>query len=138
MLIFVHAEHYSDTEKGDFLLWKNPFSLSCKTPWFFPYIMSSAKQFYPKCQVFQWPLILCKYSYPKWTDQLGVRAKASGEAKGAADPPPPGPVKPDTSSLWMELFCLDSVILILETCNVCHFHIWGRFFGDISRDKCWK
>ena len=67
-----------------------------------------------------------------------VRAVASGGAKGTAVPP--GPVEPDKSSLWMDLFSLDSVILIVVTCNYyClpfSFHIRGRFFGDISHDKC--
>ena len=44
-----------------------------------------------------------------------VRAVASGGAKGTAVPP--GPVEPDKSSLWMDLFSLDSVILIVVTCN---------------------
>ena len=47
---------------------------------------------------------------------------------------PPGPVEPDTLSLWMELFSLDSVILIIAI--VCHFQVRGRFFGDIFHDKC--
>ena len=73
-----------------------------------------------------------------------VRAVASGGggggggAKGTAVPP--GSVEPDKSSLWMDLFSLDSVILIVVTCNYyClpfSFHIRGRFFGDISHDKC--
>ena len=29
---------------------------------------------------------------------------------------PPGPVDPDTASLWMDLFSLDSVIFIIVTC----------------------
>ena len=33
----------------------------------------------------------------------------------------PGPVEPDTLSLWMELFSLDSVILIIATCNCLPF-----------------
>ena len=32
----------------------------------------------------------------------------------------------------MDLFSVDSVILIIAI--VCHFHIRGRFFGDISHD----
>ena len=61
-----------------------------------------------------------------------------GGGKGAA---PPGPVELDKSSLWMDLFSLDSVFLVIVTCNncyVCNFHIRDRFFGDISHDKCWK
>ena len=34
----------------------------------------------------------------------------------AESPPPPGPVDPDTASLWMDLFSLDSVIFIIVTC----------------------
>ena len=34
---------------------------------------------------------------------------------------PPGPVEPETSSLWMDLFALDSVILIIVTCNCLPF-----------------
>ena len=41
-----------------------------------------------------------------------IRAVASGEARGAAAPL--GPVEIDTSSLWMDLFSLDSVILIIK------------------------
>ena len=114
MLFFLHAEHYSETEKGDFLLWKILSHFPVRCPDFFLHytILSQVPNF-------QWPLNLCKYMYPKWTDQLGVRAIASRGARGAAAPPSPfGPVKPDTSSLWMELFSLDSVILIIETCNL--------------------
>ena len=45
---------------------------------------------------------------------------ASGGVRGAASPL--GPVGIDTSSLWMDLFSLDSVILIIVV--------------DISHDKC--
>ena len=50
---------------------------------------------------------------------------------------PPGSVEPDTRSLWMELFSLGTVVFIILTCNiiVCHFHMRGRFSGDISHDK---
>ena len=34
---------------------------------------------------------------------------------------PRGPVEPDTLSLWMDLFSLDSVILIIVTCNCLPF-----------------
>ena len=51
-----------------------------------------------------------------------IRAVASGGggglvggARGAAAPL--APVELDTSSLWMDLFSLDSVILIIVTCN---------------------
>ena len=46
------------------------------------------------------------------------RAVAS---KGEQLPPPPGTVEPNTSSLWMDLFSLDSVILIMVTCNCLPF-----------------
>ena len=40
----------------------------------------------------------------------------------------PGPPEPDKLCLWMDLFSLDSVILIVVTWNiVCHFH--GREIG---------
>ena len=42
-----------------------------------------------------------------------------------------GLVEPDTSSLWLDLLSLDSVILIIATCSV-FFISQGRFFGDIS------
>ena len=42
------------------------------------------------------------------------RPVASGGG-GAGGQLTPGPVEPDTSSLWMELFSLDSVILIKVT-----------------------
>ena len=38
---------------------------------------------------------------------------------------PPGPVEPDKSSLWMDLFSLASVILIVVTCNRVPFS-WPR------------
>ena len=38
--------------------------------------------------------------------------RGGGEAAAS-----PGPVEPDTSSLWMDSFSLDSVVLIIETCN---------------------
>ena len=41
-----------------------------------------------------------------------------GGGEGAAAPL--GPVMPDTSSLWMEMFSLDLDILIIVSC---HFHI---------------
>ena len=42
-----------------------------------------------------------------------IRAVVSGEARGAAAPL--GPVEIDASSLWMDLFSLDSVILIIKS-----------------------
>ena len=47
------------------------------------------------------------------------RAVASGGVgvgKGGSCPPP-RPVEPDTTSLWMDLFSLNSAILIIVTCN---------------------
>ena len=84
MPFFLHAEHYSDTEKGDFLLWKILSHFSVRRPDFFLHytILSQVPNF-------QWPLNLCKYMYPKWTDQLGVTAIASRGARGAAAPSPP-------------------------------------------------
>ena len=55
-----------------------------------------------------------------------VRAVASGN-KGASCPPA-GLVDPDTSSLWLDLLSLDSVILIIATCSVCYFHQSRSFF----------
>ena len=55
--------------------------------------------------------------------------------QGGSCPLSPGPVKPDTSSLWVDLFSLDSVILIINR-DLQLFAIRGRFFGDISHDKC--
>ena len=45
-------------------------------------------------------------------------ARGDGGAHGGPLPPPPWPVEQDTSSLWMGLFSLDSVILIIVTCNL--------------------
>ena len=53
-----------------------------------------------------------------------TRAVASGGGRGrrgATTPLPPGPVELDTSSLWMDWFSLDSVILIIVTCNCLPF-----------------
>ena len=58
------------------------------------------------------------------------RAVASRGARKAAAPPSPRPVELDTSSLWMDLFSLDSVNFDLSD-----LHIRGRFFGNISHDK---
>ena len=40
----------------------------------------------------------------------------------------PGPIEPDKSSLWMDLFSLDSVILIIVTCNCLPFSYWRSIF----------
>ena len=45
-----------------------------------------------------------------------------------------GPVEPDKSSLLIDLFSLDSVILIIVTCNCLPFAM--SIFRDISHDKC--
>ena len=37
----------------------------------------------------------------------------------------PGPVEPDKTTLWINLFFLDSVILIVVTCNCLPFP-WPR------------
>ena len=48
------------------------------------------------------------------------------------------PVEPDTSSLWMDLFCLDSVILIIVTCN-CLPHIsWQVLKIAFHSLQIWK
>ena len=49
------------------------------------------------------------------------RAVASGGVGKGGSYPPPQPVEPDKSSLWMNLFPLDSVILIVLTCNCLPF-----------------
>ena len=49
--------------------------------------------------------------------------------KGAAVPP--GPVEPDKSSLWMDLFSLDSVIFVKVTCNCLPFSYWRSIFSKI-------
>ena len=46
-------------------------------------------------------------------------ARVGGGGKRAAALP--GPIEPDKSSLWMDLFSLDSVILIMVTCNCLPF-----------------
>ena len=47
-----------------------------------------------------------------------IRAVASGGGGGARGAAAPlAPVELDTSSLWMDLFSLDSVIFIIVTCN---------------------
>ena len=41
---------------------------------------------------------------------------------------PPGPVEPDTLSLWMDLFSLDSLIFIVITCNCLIFSNARSYF----------
>ena len=67
--------------------------------------------------------------------QMIGRVASRGTRGAAGTPPPPGPVEPGKSSLWIDLSSLDSVILIIVTCSwiVCHFHVRGRLFGGISR-----
>ena len=47
------------------------------------------------------------------------------EPRGGGGQLPPGTVEPDKSSLWMDLFPLDSVILIVVTC-ICFQFSRGR------------
>ena len=56
-----------------------------------------------------------------------TRAVASGGQGGSCRP---GPVEPDKSSLWMDLFSLDSVILIIVTCNCLPFSYSRSNFSD--------
>ena len=62
------------------------------------------------------------------------RGRGGGGGKGAAALH--GPVEPDKSSLLIDLFSLDSVILIIVTCNCLPFHYSRSIFRDISHDKC--
>ena len=49
---------------------------------------------------------------------------------------PPGPFEPDKSSLWTDLYSLDSVILVIVTCNCLPFSdLRSNFRSDISHDK---
>ena len=57
------------------------------------------------------------------------RAVASGGG-GKAGSCPPRPVDPDTASLWMDLFSLDSVILIIVTCNCLPFSWFEVDFSE--------
>ena len=73
--------------------------------------------------------------------QMGIRSSLSqwglgGWLRGPAALP--GPIESGTSSLWMDLYSLDSVSLIIVTCNVCHFHMQAQYFRDISHKKCQK
>ena len=43
---------------------------------------------------------------------------------GRGPPPSPGPVEPDKSSLWVDLFSSDSVILVIVTCSNSEFAIF--------------
>ena len=58
-------------------------------------------------------------SHEQKTSRTVASGTGGGGVKGAAAPPPPGPVVPDTSSLWMDLFSLD--VLIIATCNCLPF-----------------
>ena len=60
---------------------------------------------------------LLKEMMTKFLRQGFLRLVTSKAIKKKKSPPPTGPVEPDTLSLWMGLFSLDSVILIIVTCN---------------------
>ena len=63
-----------------------------------------------------------QWGWDKETIPLRRTGAQSSTSKGGSCPPsPPGHVEPDTSSLWMDLFSLDSVILIMVTCNCLPF-----------------
>ena len=63
------------------------------------------------------------------------RALASGGQGGAAALP--GPPEPDKLCLWMDLFSLDSVILIVVTWNiVCHFREIEREIEKLVGPRC--
>ena len=51
----------------------------------------------------------------------GGRERGKG---GSCPPPSPGPVEPDKSSLWVDLFSSDSVILVIVTCSNSEFAIF--------------
>ena len=60
------------------------------------------------------------------SQKFNVSSHAKGHFTTLPPPPPqPGRVEPDISSLWMDLFSLDSVIFVVD-------------FSDTSHDKCWK
>ena len=72
---------------------------------------------------FPWALILY---YDRSTICLLTRAVASGWGGGNRGKLSPlGTVEPDKSSLWVDLFSLDSIILIVVTC-ICFLFPWGR------------
>ena len=62
-----------------------------------------------------------------YTSGHHVRAVDSG---GEGSSCPPGPVKPDKWSLWMDLFSLDSVILTVMTCNCLPFSYSRSIFRE--------
>ena len=59
-----------------------------------------------------------------------VRAVASGGARGNSPPPPLRPVEPDKSSLFIDLFSLDSVILINSELQLFAIFIFGVDFSE--------
>ena len=71
-------------------------------------VMNSLQQWNPNSSVTQ----RCK-------NIRTVAIGGGGGGKGGSCPP--GPIEPDTSSLWMDLFSLDSVTLIIVTCNCLPF-----------------
>ena len=60
---------------------------------------------------------LLKEMMTKFLRQGFLRLVTSKAIKKKKSLPPTGPVELDTLSLWMDLFSLDSVILIIVTCN---------------------
>ena len=71
--------------------------------------------------VFQWPVELCRLGL--WLlvgPHMPKRSKDRDQPKcgllvgGHFTPHPPGRVEPDISSLWMDLFSLDSVIFVVD------------------------
>ena len=82
-----------------------------------PFFTGSPCQSYSICKLLA--VRVRQRSYPSSSYQ----SPEPGLARGAATPPPPAPgtVEPNTSSLLMDLFSLDSVILIMVTCNCLPF-----------------
>ena len=67
----------------------------------------------------------------------GAITREGGGWGGVGGSCPPGPFEPEKSSLWMYLFCLDSVILIVVTCNNClPFSNWRHLYRLVSQTSC--